>query len=203
MPSKFGIEKVDRTTPNHWNGSVLAPLVTFTVLLSVGTGGDYTPAYHAVRESKNIFSKPRDIATKPHAPAITSDIENIRSTLNLTMADLARCLGVSRQALYNWLDGGAIKPENLAKVMELKSASDVITAANLPERALFLRRKLAGGKTLLDIVAGGGSGIDAAHALVELARVETEQRGALAKLFADRKSQNLLGHGVPRLVDKS
>ncbi|WP_439360314.1 helix-turn-helix domain-containing protein [Bradyrhizobium sp. DASA03007] len=193
---------MDRTTPNHWNGSVLVPLVTFSMLLSVGTGGDYTPAYHALRESKNIFSKPRD--TQPEeVPAITSDIENIRSTLDLSMADLARCLGVSRQALYNWLDGGAIKPENLAKVMELKSASDVIAAANLPERALFLRRKMAGGKTLLDVIAGGGSGVAAAHALVELARLEAEQRSALAKMFADRKSQNLLGHGIPRLVDKS
>ncbi|WP_271606784.1 helix-turn-helix domain-containing protein [Bradyrhizobium sp. CCBAU 11434] len=203
MPSAFGIEKVERTTPNHWNGSVLIPLVTFSMLLGVGTGGDYTTAYHALRQSKNIFSKPRDAQPASKPPSITSDIENIRSTLDLSMADLARCLGVSRQALYNWLDGGAIKPENLAKVMELKSASDVIAAANLPERALFLRRKVAGGKTLIDIVAGGGSGVEAARALVELARLEAEQRSALAKLFADRKSQNLLGHGIPGLVDKS
>lgn len=194
---------MDRTTPNHWNGSVLVPLVTFSMLLSVGTGGDYTPAYHALRESKNVFSKPRAVPIKQSATTIAIDIEKVRSTLNLTMADLARCLGVSRQALYNWLDGGSIKSENLAKLMELKSAADVIVAANLPERALFLRRKLVGGKTLLDLVAGGGNGVAAAHTLVELARVETEQRTALANLFGDRKSKNLLGHGVPRLVDKS
>jgi transcriptional regulator with XRE-family HTH domain len=194
---------MDRTTPNHRNGTFLVPLVTFSVLSGVGTGGDYTPAYHSLRESKRVFSKPRIGAPKSNGFAVTSDIEHAKSTLDLTMTELARCLGVSRQALYNWMAGGSIKHENLAKLIELKSAADVIAMANLPERALFLRRKLPGGKTLLETIAMGSGGADAAQSLVRLANEEIEQRGALAALFADRQPQNLLGHGIPALVDKS
>ncbi|QWG15125.1 helix-turn-helix domain-containing protein [Bradyrhizobium sediminis] len=195
---------MDRTTPNHRNGTFLAPLVTFTVLLGgVGTGGDYTPAYHALRESRDVFSKQRDSAPKSNGFAVSADIEYTKSTLHLSMAELARCLGVSRQALYNWIDGGSIKHENLAKLIELKSAAIVIADASLSERALFIHRKLPGGKTLIETVAMGGSGTEAAQSLVKLANEEAEQRLALNGLLVDRKPHNLLGHGTPELVDKS
>src|SRR6516165_9423372 len=124
MHSKFGIETMDHTTPNHRNGTFLAPLVTFTALLGVGTGGDYTASYHSARSEKEAFIRPRN--EKPRASfAISSDIEHAKATLNLTMSEMARCFGVSRQALYNWIAGGPIKAENLTKLNELKSAADV------------------------------------------------------------------------------
>jgi len=202
MLSKSGIETMDRTTPNHRNGAFLAPLVTFGMLLGVGTGGDYTPAYHAAREAKSILSKPRH-ETHRLAYAIAADIERIKSTLDVTMSELARCLSVSRQALYNWIAGGAIKDDNLARLNELKSAADIIAAASLSQHALLLRRKLPGGNTLLETVAAGGSGIDAARSLVEMVNTETGQKAALAKLFANRRSNNILGYGTPSLTDQS
>jgi DNA-binding transcriptional regulator YiaG len=193
---------MDRTTPNHQDSTLMTSLVTFSMLLGVGTGGDYTPAYHAVRESKSAFRKARD-SSHFNGFAVTADIESARSILSLTMSDLARCLGVSRQALYNWIAGGPIKHENLAKLIELKTAADIIAAENLSHPALFLKRKLPGGKTLLETIASGGNGEDAARAVVRLAEQEAEQKAILAKLFAQRKPQNLLGHGIPELADKS
>jgi transcriptional regulator with XRE-family HTH domain len=194
---------MDQTTPNHRNGTFLAPIVTFTMLLGVGTGGDYTPSYHSLRSERGAFSKPRHESPAGSGFAIATDIEHTKSTLKLTMAELARCLGVSRQALYNWIAGGLIKHENLAKLNELRSAADVIAGAILPEHALLLRRKLPGGKTLLETIATGGSGADAARSLVEMVNNEAEQRAALAKLFASRHPENLLGYGIPPLTDQS
>jgi DNA-binding XRE family transcriptional regulator len=193
---------MDGTTPNHRNGTLFAPLITFTMLLGVGTGGDYTPGYHSLRSERGAFSKPREERSGANF-AVSVDIEHIRATLNLTMSELARGLGVSRQALYNWIAGGLIKEENLARLNELKFAADIIAGENLPKHAFLLRRKLAGGKTLLETVAAGGSGSDAARSLVEMANVEAQQRAALAKQFADRQPQNLLGQGIPSLTDQS
>jgi DNA-binding XRE family transcriptional regulator len=201
MLSKYGIEMMDHTTPNPRDRIFLAPIITFTMLLGVGTGGDYTASYHSLRSERGAFSKPRQ-ETGPGF-AIAADIENTRSTLNLTMSELARCLSVSRQALYNWIAGGPIKPENLSKLNELKSAAELISTANLPDHPLLLRRKLPGGKTLTETVAAGGSGVDAARSLIEMAKVEAQQRAALAKRFADRRPDHLLGHGTPPLTDQS
>jgi hypothetical protein len=99
----------------------------------------------------------------------------------------------------NLFAGGHIKEENLAKLNELKFAANVIAVESLPEHALLLRRKLPGGETLLETIAKGGSGADAALSLVEMVRDEAEQRAKLSKLFAARRTKNLLGHGVPPL----
>jgi transcriptional regulator with XRE-family HTH domain len=199
MRSKFGIEKMDHTTPNQRNDPFLVPFITFSMLLGVGTGGDYSPSYHVARSEKSAFSRhPTPSAQRTNGFAIAKDIEYTKTALNLTMSELARGLGVSRQALYNWIDGGPIKDDNLAKLNDLKSAADVIVSANLPQHALLLRRKLPGGKTLLE-TAGSGA-VDAAHALVQMVKIEAEQRAALAKKFDNRQPQNLLGYGTPTLT---
>jgi hypothetical protein len=186
MPKKFGGSIMDQTTASLRNGTMLTPIVAFTLLLAVGTGGQYTPAYHVARSEKFVFGKPNDSTTQQRH-TIAGEIEYIKGTLNLTMSELARCLHVSRQAPYNWISGGTIKVENRTKLDELRSAADVIAAANLPEHALLFRRKLPGGKTLLETVSAGGSGIDAAGALIKMFRAETEERAALSRMLASRQ----------------
>jgi len=187
---------LDRTTPNHADSAVFQPLAIFKALISVGTGGDYTAAYHLLREGKSLF---RGSRIQSNGFAVGLDLEHAKSVLSLTMTEVAHCLGVSRQAIYNWISGGSIKPENLSKLIELKSAADVIAGECLPERALFLRRKLPGGKTLLETIAAGGDGTTAARALVRLANQEVQQRASLAKLFAGRRMQDSLGPEIPKL----
>jgi transcriptional regulator with XRE-family HTH domain len=192
---------MDQTTTNHRNGTFLAPIVTFTMLLGVGTGGDYTPGYHSLRSEKGAFSKPRERLGTSFAIAI--DIEHTKSTLKLTMSELARCLGVSRQALYNWAAGGSIKSENLAKLTELRLATDVLSESNFDLHPRVLYRKLPGGKTLLEMITSGGNGAEAARLLVEMLAIEAEQRATLARRFEGRHPTNPLGHGMPPLTDQS
>jgi DNA-binding transcriptional regulator YiaG len=147
---------MDHTTPYHRNGTLLVPVVTFTVLLGVGTGGDYTPGYHAVRAERIAFHRNNEPSGQPST--VAADIEYVRSVLNLTMTQLAQCLRVSRQALYNWMGGGQIKDDNATKLNELKFAANVIAAENMSDRFLMLRRKLPGGKTLIETISAGAAG---------------------------------------------
>jgi transcriptional regulator with XRE-family HTH domain len=193
---------MDQSTPNHRNGTFLAPIITFSFLVGVGTGGDYTPSYHALRSERGVISNARsEPKPKSNGFAISADIEQIKSVLNITMTELARSLGVSRQAPYNWVAGGAIKEDNLSKLNELRSAANVFVAENIEVQPRLLHRKLSGGKSLLETIAIGGNGEQAARALVDLLRIEENQREALAKLFAERNQPQNAGLGLPPLND--
>lgn len=178
----------DQTTTSFRNGTYLTPVIAFTMLISVGTGGSYTPDYHAARADKCVFCRPHEDSRRDSKSVVAIEIEYIKSTLDLTMTELARCLGVSRQAPYNWMAGGVIKAENASRLNNLKLAADEIVAANIESRPLFMQRKLPGGKTLVESVAAGGDAVSAAQNLVEIYRTEAEQRRMLAEHFAGRRS---------------
>jgi hypothetical protein len=186
MRSEFGNSVMDQTAPNSRNGTNLVQAITFTLLLGVGTGGDYTRGYHELRTAGLAFSKPRRDEETAALSGIAADIEHVRSTLKLTMRELSDCLDVSRQAPYNWIAGGQLKARNAAKLNNLKAAAHVIALANLPPSPLLLQRKLPGGRTLVDSIAAGADGTEAAEALVEMFRHEEVQRQMLAARFPRR-----------------
>lgn len=90
---------MDQTTISLRNGTFLTPVIAFTMLVGVGTGGQYTPGYHTARADKCVFCKQHDGANVAQKSTIASELDYIKATLNLTMTELARCLGVSRQAI--------------------------------------------------------------------------------------------------------
>jgi DNA-binding transcriptional regulator YiaG len=198
---------MDQTTPYLSGvpcGAAWTFVIPFTLALSIGTGGYYTRAHDAMREQGPIISKDES-NNLPIAAIRTAahDISWIRSILKLTVKDLAESLGVSRQAIYDWKAGAEIKAANVARLANLKDAADVIASAQLPASPLLLRRKLPGGKSLLEAISSGVDGSEAALSLVEMVRNESEQRRFLAERFADRRSENVLGYGTPPLVEKS
>src|SRR6266700_3348360 len=67
---------MDQTTPYHRNGTFLAPVVTFTMLLGVGTGGDYTYGYHELRKERFAFSKSRDEGKLPGGQSLLEAISS-------------------------------------------------------------------------------------------------------------------------------
>ena len=117
----------------------------------------------------------------------------------MSAADLAHCIGVSRQALYNWKAGGSIKSGHLSKVAALKAAADVLLIEDIPGSPLVLERKLPGGKTLLEEISDGADGRATATALVNMLRDEASQRAMLeqrlnARIAAAPSSRE---YGVP------
>lgn len=178
----------DQTTTNIRNGTFLTPVFACYMLVSIGTGGYHTPSYHAARAEKCVYcSHSNDEKSTPKS-AVAADIEFIQSTLDLTMTELARCLGVSRQAPYNWIAGGRLKSENAQKLCELKAAANVIATADIESRPLFMQRKLPGGKTLVESIKDGANANNVAQSLVDLYRIEADQRKMLAAHFAGRRA---------------
>jgi DNA-binding transcriptional regulator YiaG len=180
---------IDQTTPCWCDPRAF---ITFsmpvTIALSIGTGGYATAEYCKERKDRLVFS--RQDTHRDQAVVIAStadDLAHIRSVLKLTVAELADCIGVSRQAIYNWKSGADIKTGNAAKLESLKNAADVILTADLHASAFLLARKLPGGKTLLEIISAGGDGSEAARSLVQMLKKETETRKALDERFANRK----------------
>ena len=178
----------DQTTTNIRNGTFLTPVFACTMLFGIGTGGNYTPSYHAARTDKCVYCSHELGERNTPKSAIADDIEFIQSTLDLTMTELARCLNVSRQAPYNWMAGGRLKPENAERLNELKAAAEVIAAADIESRPLFMQRKLPGGKTLIEAIKGGSDARVVAQSLIDLFRTEADQRKMLATHFAGRRA---------------
>jgi DNA-binding transcriptional regulator YiaG len=172
------------------NGTSLVHAITVTLFMGVGTGGECTTGYLEARDQRAAFSKSREnVATTDADSPISTEIEHIKATLQISMRELADCLGVSRQAPYNWMAGSKIKSDNLAKLNNLKAAADVIALAKLPAHPLFLQRKISEGRSLLEAVAAGADGASAAESLVEIFRHEETQRKMLTQLIPSKQQR--------------
>jgi len=133
------------------------------------------------------------------------DLALIRKVLKPTVLELANVFGVSRQAVYDWRAGAQPVPETAKKLSNLAQAADVFAKAAVSVDAKVLRRKITGGKTLLEIATSGGEVAAAARSLVETLTRENAQRERLNQRFAGRKSPPLAADdiGVPMLVERT
>ena len=124
------------------------------------------------------------------APARTpaEDLERIREVFSPAVSDLANTFGVSRQTVYNWLNGDQPKPEHMAKLRELAQAADLIAEAGVQVTGALLKRKIVEGKNLFELASAGGSPRDGAQVLLHVVRREVEQRERMAARFAGRKT---------------
>lgn len=69
-------------------------------------------------------------------------VEAIQEHLSFSVSDIARSLGVSRQTLYNWIDGSAPAESHLAKLKMLHEAAQRFQSAGVslgkPRRSLLV-----------------------------------------------------------------
>ncbi len=79
-------------------------------------------------------------------------IAEIKTTLGVSVTDLASIAGVSRQAIYDWIGGGQVSGANYERLLKLrKVCMDWRSLANRPLGRL-LRTKSAEGNSLLDLL---------------------------------------------------
>lgn len=114
------------------------------------------------------------------------DIERIREVLAPAVSDLAKSFSVSRQTIYNWLNGEQPKPEHNVKLRDLALAADVLAESGKSVTGNLLKRKVFNGKNLFEVIHDGGSAIEAAQMLLRIVRRETSQRELLSARFAGR-----------------
>lgn len=166
-------------------------ILAATILLGAGTG---TGAFiddldwwqqHQLNKADTDTLKPYTIDVAP-ARSPAEDLERIREVFSPAVSDLANAFGVSRQTIYNWLNGEQPKPEHIAKLMGLAQAADLVSEAGLQITGALLKRQIIGGKNLFEIVCAGGSARDAAQIFLRIMRREAAQRERMTARFTGR-----------------
>lgn len=190
-------------TTGWFSGAVFAAA---TIALQVGTGGLATGEYYRAKGDKGYAFARYDSPEKQNVTERTpiEDIARVREVLKLTVTELATVVGVSRQAVYDWLSEKPVAAENANKLSSLGRAADAV-AAEVPNPVFALRRKLAGGKTFIEFLKDGGDAEHAALTLVSMLRRESEQRDRLQARLAARQDRKIAAAvvGVPMHNDES
>lgn len=168
----------------RWLGYFAAAGVALT---GIGTGGELS-IEHLQRSSHQMqYMMPViEMAEVAHERTPVEDLARIREVLKPAVSDLAITFGVSRQSVYNWLNGESVAQENVAKLQDLAHAADVLAREGLTSNAALLKRKFANGRTLMQVAQAGESARDAALQLVHIHNREKAQRERMAARFANR-----------------
>ena len=166
-------------------------ILAASLFVSAGTGAfaDDLVRLHQDRKNEPIICNPLKLYAVETKPARTSaeDMAQIRKVLAPAMSDLAKSFTVSRQTIYNWLNGEQPTPEHTARLRDLALVADLFAEAGVPVNSVLLKRKVIEGKNLLEVIPEGGSARDAAQLLLQIVRSETSQRERLAARFAGRR----------------
>jgi len=155
-------------------------------LTCIGTGGELS------REHLQRISQPAqlhllaDVAVGDQVRSTSEDLSRIRKVFGLAVSDLAMVIGVSRQSVYNWLNGEPIAVENAEKLRDLAQAADVFAFEGVIVNPTLLKRKFANGRTLMQVAQSGESVRAAAVVLIQIHKREAVQRERINTRFARR-----------------
>lgn len=173
--------------------------------LQVGTGGAATPDYYKARGAKGYALVVCEPDTSEASASRSSPAENltlIRTVLRASVADLAKALGVSRQAVYDWQAGRPIAAENATRIEDIARAAEIFAREGLLTTPQIMRRTISGGKNFFEILRDGGSAESSARTLIEIVRRELNQRQKLQSRLAKRPRPALdefADAGIPML----
>lgn len=158
--------------------------VAIGTALSIGTGGNQLERF------KDATSSPRTVAPQvAEAVRVRKPNENlarIREVFSPSISDLANTFGVTRQSIYNWLNGESVTADNAAKLEELAQAADILMHEGVEVTPSLMKRKFANGKSLFQVSQSGEPVRAAAQLLVQIYRSESIQRERMKALFANR-----------------
>ena len=161
--------------------------VVGAALTNVGTGGELSLEHLQRTASKIQYAvHGAEVVEVEAVRSSKEDLVHIREVLSPAISDLATTLGVTRQSVYNWLNGDPVTNENAAKLRDLAQAADVLAQAGITVNAALLKRKFANGKTLLQVAQVGESARESALVLVQILKREAEQRERMTARFANR-----------------
>ena len=108
---------------------------------------------------------------RPDLRSASEHLENIRRVFKPAVSDLAVVFGVSRQAVYKWIDDSATpEPANFKRIVELSHTADAFRDAGITRASNLLKMKAFQGESLLDLLADGRLQSTHVQALIAEAR---------------------------------
>lgn len=161
--------------------------VAGATLTGIGTGGELT-LERLRRDARQTQHMPfvDDIAEVKRIRTSGENLSRIREVLNPAISDLATTLDVSRQSVYNWLNGDPVTDKYAAKLQDLAQAADLLAYEGVAINVSLLKRKFANGRTLMQVTQAGESARDAAMMLIQIHKREAVQRERMNSRFAKR-----------------
>lgn len=194
--------------PAASNGSFMRSVACY---LAAGTMSLLTPQAIESRSATSVapvrfeFTGARNGTAQPVEleRSVTRDLMRIREVLKPTVLELANLFDVSRQAVYNWQAGAQPDPRTAQRLAQLARVADIFAEAGLSVDARTLRRKVAGGGTLLNALASGHDAESVARGLLPTLKREAAQRERLQAQLAGRERApvNLNDYGAPHLTE--
>ncbi len=163
-------------------GSALSSVISETKVSS--TSGVNRDTYKA---QKYLINYQLPVSPKASLRTPVENLERVREVFSPGMSNLAEIFGVSRQTIYNWLNGESPRVEYITKLQDLADAADMITDAGIPLTPRLLKRPVAGGKSLFTTARDGGSIQAVAQQLIALIQHELEQRKQMDAQLSGRK----------------
>lgn len=136
-------------------------------------------------------------------------LEAVRCGLGLSLDELAFALGVTRRGMLEWSQGRADLPIwAVRRMAELERATDILS----PIRGTAFHsglgtRAIRDDKSLIDLVAEGVPGAEAARSLRAIFDVEARERREAERMLARRRSTGALaganddGPGIPSFAE--
>jgi transcriptional regulator with XRE-family HTH domain len=167
-----------------------------------GTGGLESEAFFRLRSGYQPFiivELPAQV--QPVAP-FAKLMSDVKVGFGRTMSRLPEVFGVSRQTLYNWLEGETPKEAHHARLQQLAEAARVFTELGFKPTSLTLDRTVNQGKSLLQLLSEGADGREAAKKLVRVVQRGADSRSKLDALLGDRKARpEASDMGAPSFVE--
>lgn len=154
----------------------------------IGTGGIEGANFVKLRKgySPYVILKAEQTATQDAYTPYIDLMKEVKSGFGRTMSYLPAVFGVSRQTLYNWLNGETPKEQHQDKLIQLAAAAHVFTEAGFKPTALSLERTVAQGKSFVELIGQGADGKETAERLVRIEKRGEAAREKLDALLGDR-----------------
>lgn len=159
------------------------------ILTMVGTAGistfDFFRNTFSGTNTFYVYVMPSDI--KPEITHTTAGtLRLIKDGFKLSMVELAKIFNVSRQALYEWMDGSPLSNENLQKLDNLYSSLNILNDVEIQLSPQIIRRDINGAGSIIDAIKTNNDTSILAQQLKKILHVEANQRKELTQRFANR-----------------
>jgi transcriptional regulator with XRE-family HTH domain len=158
-----------------------------------GTGGiesgEYYRRLYLLQIGYQAFLMVGPPAQAPDSAPYAGLMQVIKTGFGRTMTRLPEVFGVSRQTLYNWLNGETPKPVHQEKLRQLAEAARIFSALGFAPTSLALDRTIMRGKSVLQLLSEGADGRETAKKLVRIVQRGNEARAKLDDLLGGRKAR--------------
>ncbi len=155
--------------------------------VEAGTGGSASMLFlqQSIGYRPYLILQPsRTVDEAPYARLM----EQVKAGFGRTLSRLPEVFSVSRQTLYNWLDGETPKLVHQERLRQLAEAAQVFADLGVKPTTPMLDRTVSQGKSFIQLMASNADGKETAKKLIRLIQSGNASRTKLEKLLTGRKA---------------